>query len=243
MPIKKYYKNIMNNDFVIIRNVCNQTLLNKTKIDYEPQIIVNGKNGIYGQKLLTKLFVEDKIQDKYRFVCLIDEDCLLYNIRHLYDIVSYMNTNSIDIMGVSDGGKIDIRKHRPDVPNLFFVIIDTTKLKTMIIDELLSYSVKNGECGINYTYDDFEPYYKTLCFMNEKLNYTFVSFDAKAIIDGTTTEVYFKDKPICLHTWYARKYNIDNIQTKRIDYAIHYMQTKKNICRKNSMSNIESLTS
>lgn len=216
----------MNNEFIIIRNVCNQTLFDKTKIYYEPQIIIDGKNGMYGQKLLIKLFVEDKIQDKYKFVCLIDEDCLLYDIQNLYDIVSYMNTNSIDIMGVPDGGKINIRKHRPDVPNLFFVVIDTTKLKNMIVDDLLSYSVKNGECGINYAYDNFEPYYKTLCFMNEKLNYKFVAFNAKSIIDNITTEVYFNDNPICLHTWYARKYNVDDNQTKRINYAIHYGQTK-----------------
>ena len=47
-------------------------------------------------------------------------------------------------------------------------------------------------------------------------------------IYNLTTEVYFNDNPICLHTWYARKYNVDDNQTKRINYAIHYGQTKIN---------------
>jgi len=216
----------MNNQFVIIRNICNQTLFDKTKIDYEPQIIINGKNGLYGQKLLVKLFIEDRIQNKYRFVCLIDEDCLLYDTKHISDIIQYMIENSIDIMGVPDGGEINMRKHRPDVPNLFFVIIDTLKLKQISSNDLRSYNVPIGENGDNYSYDDFEPYYKTLCFMNEKLNYKFTPFKAKNIIDDKTTEVYFNDKPVCLHTWYARAYNIDDIQTARIDNAIRYGLTK-----------------
>lgn len=210
------------NNFLIIRNVLNQFLLERTKIDYKPQIIIDGKSGIYGQQLLLKLFIKDKIQDNYRFICLVDEDCLLYNHKHIYDIMSYMITNKIDIMGVPDGGMLSIRNHRPDVPNLFFVVIDTTKLRNIKYDELKSYSVPNGEHCKTYAYDDFEPYYKTLCFMNEKLNYKFTPLKAKSITDGTTSEVYFNDTPICLHTWYARKYGIDDFQTKRINNAIDY---------------------
>lgn len=217
----------MNNNFLIVRNILNQTLFEKTKIDYENQIIIDGKNGIYGQQLLEKLFIKDKIQDNNRYVCLIDEDCVLYNIQNITNILSYMNANSIEIMGIPDGGSINIRKHRPDVPNLFFVIIDTTKLKNIKWNELKQYTPQEGKCGTNFAYDNFEPYYKTLCFMNEKLNYKFEPFDGKTIIDGITTEVYFNNIPICLHTWYARKYNIDDFQTKRINFAIDYGLSQK----------------
>lgn len=63
--------------------------------------------------------------------------------------------------------------------------------------------------------------------MNEKLNYNFVPFEGKTIMDGTTTEVYFNNQPVCLHTWYARKYNVDEFQTNRINNAINYGLTKK----------------
>jgi len=217
----------MANDLVIIRNVLNPDLLKRTEIKYEPQLLVDGRNGLFGQQLLLKLFVENRIQDKYGFVCLIDEDCLLYDIQHTHDIISYMKENSIDIMGVPDGGMLKHRTHRPDVPNLFFVVIDTAKLKNLDWDELRLYPTPQGECTSEYAYDNFEPYYKTLCYMNEKLNYNFVPLEGKGILDDRTTEVYFNGQPICLHTWFARKYNVDIIQTKRINKAITYGLSKQ----------------
>ncbi|WP_298555151.1 hypothetical protein [uncultured Algibacter sp.] len=39
--------------------------------------------------------------------------------------------------------------------------------------------------------------------------------------DGIANEVWFDDKALLCHTWYARHYGIDSAQTERIDNFIN----------------------
>ena len=67
-------------------------------IIYDDTIIVNGKNGLYGLSMLEKIFIDDKIHNKYDYVIIIDEDCMLYNIKYINDLIIFMNNNNIDYM-------------------------------------------------------------------------------------------------------------------------------------------------
>lgn len=210
----------MSEKLVVVRCVMNRNLLDLTKIDYPNQILVDGNDGVYGQKLLEKLFLGERLQERCDYVCFIDEDCLLYRTDVLEDIVSYMENNGIGMLGVPDGGSVEIRRHRPDVPNLFFVVMDVSLLRVFDISEYRDFQVTLGEVGETYAFDSFEPYYKTLCFMVERLGCKFTPLKAVTLGDGISTEVYFNGRPMCLHTWYARKYNVDSFHTERINTAI-----------------------
>ena len=205
------------NNFVIVRNILSSEVFNRTNIIYDDTIIVNGKNGLYGLSMLEKIFIDDKIHNKYDYVIIIDEDCMLYNIEYINDLIIFMNNNDIDYMGFPDGGEENIIRHyNENIPNLFFVIIKTKKIKDINQDSYNAYkqSYQNN--------DDYEPYYMFFNFLNEIYSCKFKKLKFKFILDKPTTELIFNDKSICLHTWYSRLYNENESHKERINRALDY---------------------
>lgn len=210
-------------DIIFIRNYMNQDLLEKTKLNNVECLYINGGNGLYGLKLLEEIFIKRKLQDKYKYVVLVDEDCLITNINSVFGLIQNMELNNFDMCGVPDGGCVNIRGHRADVPNLFFTIIKTDKLKIFNADEYKNFNVPVKESLLpNVKYDIFEPYYKFLTYLIYKLNFTFLNLRAKeSDCDAITTIVIDGNgKDFAYHTWYARKYNIDKEHTDRINRII-----------------------
>lgn len=208
------------NKILIIRNYMNYGLLIKTMINKDDQYLLNGKNGFYGEKLLNNIFFDKKIQDDYDYLVFIDEDCLVYNIDMIDKIILDMENNNYDIVGMPDGGN-NMRTHRDDVPNLFFTIIKTKKMKNLNKNNFLNYkipiSISNKK---NVNYDTFEPYYKTLCFLIYELGFNFLKLKENFIISDSATELIYDNIPFCIHTWYSRKYGIDINTKNRIDSII-----------------------
>ena len=208
------------NNTLIIRNYMNYDLLIKTMINKDDPYLLNGKNGFYGEKLLNNIFFDKKIQDDYDYLVFIDEDCLVYNIDMIDKIILDMENNNYDIVGMPDGGN-NIRIHRDDVPNLFFTIIKTKKMKNLNKNNFLNYkipiSISNKK---NVNYDTFEPYYKTLCFLIYELGFNFLKLKENFIISDRATELIYDNIPFCIHTWHSRKYGIDINTKNRIDSII-----------------------
>lgn len=204
---------------VIIRNFISGKLLKKSLTSFS-ELHIEGKNSLYGKKLLDHIFNELNLHKKYEYIVLIDEDCFILNDDIIDEVIQYMEQNDIDIVGVPDGNVTHVRFHRPDVPNLFFTIFKTKKMDFTSLD-VTNYKVPIGETkkGV-YAYDDFEPYYQWLCFLIYKLNMKFQPLEAYTLDDGWTTAVKFGGCDFAFHTWFARRYGKDNFHTNRINNII-----------------------
>jgi hypothetical protein len=209
----------MDNDkILIVRNYINREVLDKTPITNFQILEIYGVDGLYGKKLLEKLFLEDKIQEEYDYVVLVDEDCLVYDEKFINEIIDYMDENDYDICGMPDGGMVRMRFHRSDVPNLFFSIFKTEKIKMINKDEYLEYKTPCDlyeENDIVHC-DNFEGYYKFLCYLEYSLNMTFLPLNAIQTEDDATV-VFFNDRKICIHCWYSRVYKTKTEEQERID--------------------------
>lgn len=205
-------------DYLIIRNFMNDDLLKLTEIDDPNILYVDGKTGLYGQELLIDVFIKKELQNKYKYLIFIDEDCLLTDKTYINHLIKLMDDCGFDICGVPDGGMVDTRIHRPDVPNIFFTIIKTdkiiNKLSKDIIDKYEVPILKSETKGTKY--DNFEPYYKTLCYFIYELGMKFLPINAENSDDNITTIIKHNDVPVICHTWYARKFNKNKDHTDRI---------------------------
>lgn len=208
------------NKVVLVRSVIHPELYEMTK-SYDYIEIVKGNNNFYGKDIIETIFFKQDFCLYYKYVCFIDEDCV-FSEEGLNSIIQMMESSDVDIVGVPDGGCVEMRKHRPDVPNLFFTVIKTSKIRNINFDEYNSYEVKNGyECD-SFKYDNFEPYYKFFCYLTYGLRLNFFNLNAKqSDIDNITTEVYFDNKLVAAHTWFARLYNTEE-HHERINKSINY---------------------
>lgn len=203
--------------YIVVRNYLHEALLNKTDLyDQVPCMHVLGTNKLYGLKLLEYLFIKERVQDRYDYVVFVDEDCYVYKAaEHIEGIISMMEEKGSDIVGVPDGGGvIEHRNHRRDVPNLFFAVFKTAKLKRCIFArDYADFTIPDGE-------DSFEPYYKMLCYMTGPLKMIFQPILNVVNEKGGTTIVRYGSERLCMHTWYSRKYGEDKDETYRIDYMM-----------------------
>ena len=225
-------------NYIIIRNYIHKELIDKTPIDDKNVRLVNGDGLFYGLKLLERLFLEERLQDKYEYVVFVDEDCFVYDEKLILSIISYMGKSKYDICGVPDGGTVLIRQHRPDVPNLFFTIIRTKKLRDIGIDEDMYMSYIPPVSGnaisdeityetTSYKYDTFEPYYKILCYFVYECGMKFLPLtEAEDGLFGET-EVYFSGNHLCTHTWYSRMYGKNKEHTDRINSILERAAEEK----------------
>jgi GR25 family glycosyltransferase involved in LPS biosynthesis len=203
---------------IVVRNYIHKDLVELTKTSYD-ELLISGENYLYGIRLLEKVFFQDNLQSNYDYICFVDEDCIVSNFD---SIIKMMDETDVDVVGVPDGNCVDMRVHRPDVPNLFFVIIKTKKMQNLSFDEYNEFNVSVGYAGETFNYDTYEPYYKFFCYIKYKLNCNFFYLNAKTSkFDNATTEVFFDDKLFAAHTWYSRFYDYEDTK-KRIDESIQY---------------------
>ena len=214
-------------NLIVVRNYINEDLLEITATNYK-ELRIPGVDFMYGKRLLEKCFFDDKIQKQYDYVVFVDEDCIISNID---EIIKMMGTTDIDIVGVPDGNCIDIRQHRPDVPNLFFVVIKTDKIKNIQKEKYIGFKVNDLYCGNTFAFDSFEPYYGFFCYIIYELHCNFFHLNAKTSeLDNITTEVFFDGNIIAAHTWFARKYKDNEENRKRIVNAISYYKNNLKQC-------------
>lgn len=139
----------------------------------------------------------------------IDEDCFIQDWQQVLWIIEYMKRNGYTHAGVGEYS-VEHRKHNwPWVMNPFFNIFAPVwagKLKAAWA-----------------TTDTVEPYNWLFAYMNA-IGTAFY-FDVQSAFDEFTTQVYFMNKPICVHTWYSRDYPQNDYHRARIDYV--YYNAKK----------------
>lgn len=214
------------NKILVVRNYINEDVIDKTPINWFPVLKIYGENGLYGKKLLEKLFFEDSLQEKYDYLILVDEDCFVYCDEYISKLVDYMENNHFEICGMPDGGTSRIRNHRNDVPNLFFTIFDCRKIRNINKEGYMKYQVPTELYQNTDTVhcDDFEGYYKMLCYLRYKLNMTFLPLTDVFENEERATVVSFNNKKLCIHCWYSRKYQTDNEVKERINKILDNSQ-------------------
>lgn len=215
--------------------VANFGLYEKTR-SYQPpgirKLVIDGRGGMYGLDSLFYAFEKLPLKG-VKWLILADEDVLFLENKSLTEIIETMKLGNYTIAGVRDGGTLPNRRHNPYVPNTFFCVLDYQNISTIYsrkeikkqqhsIPKEFTEDLKNLKVGFDTT-SLYEPYYCFFLWLKRK-NHKFLFLDADLLhpnTDELATKVYDLDNnPFLIHTWYARAYGKNAVQTKRIDTII-----------------------
>lgn len=211
--------------YIVIRNYLHEELLNATDIESPttPCLMMYGANRMYGLAFLEKIFIQERVQDRYDYIVFVDEDCYVHNAdTTIPALIKRMEEDGADMLGVPDGGVINHRNHRDDVPNLFFTIFKSEKIrKSIFAREYYDYVIPtDGPETPTIKYDTFEPYYKMLCFLRYKLGMVFLPLTDVINCKDETTIVRNNNERACTHAWLSRQYSTHPEQKARIDKVL-----------------------
>lgn len=196
----------------IISTVINFELYQKTAKCFPNnivKIVIDGTNGMHGIDSILYMFKKLKNQD-IDWIIMADED------------VVFENTEC----GVRDGGVVAHRNFNPYAINTFFSVLNFNEIKNIFDKKEI---LKNQYClphefidinvNLPFAFDKsslYEPYY---CFYfwllrkGKKILY----LDSIMEEDQIANAIYFNNKKIATHTWYARGYKKVERHTKRIN--------------------------
>ena len=219
-------------EIALVTTVANFKLYDKTKA-YHPtgirRISVDGRSGMYGLDSLYYIFEKLPLND-VRWLILADEDVLFLDAVAIFDIINKMQSEGYCVAGIRDGGSLPNRRHNPYLPNTFFCILDYKRIAS---DYNRSEIKRNQTFSHNEFNDDlsnlkgdyekgslYEPYYCFFLWLKRK-GERFLFLEGNLLHpykDDLATKVFSIDqKPMLIHTWYARAYSNNPDQTKRID--------------------------
>lgn len=190
-----------------------------------PKYVIDGTNGMHGLDSL--FYMMKKLKGKeIEWLIMADEDVLIYDSAVICDIIQKMQSEDYMICGIRDGGIITHRIYNPFVINTFFSIINFKELERVWDKKQIT---KNNFIRINEFDDDltnlqgkydenslYEPYYCFYLWLRRK-NKRFLFLDGYMSEDQITNSVFYKDKLLLYHTWFARAYGINKKHTNRID--------------------------
>ena len=226
----------------ILSTVINKELYKKSSQLFPPNIqkyIIDGTNGMHG--LDSVFYMMQKLKGRgIDWLIMADEDVLFEISDMVFELIHKMKTENYTVCGVRDGGLISHRKENPYVINTFFSIINFREID-LIWDEN---EVLKNNYTIDNEFDDdlrslkgafniksiYEPYY---CFYlwlrrNEK-QFLFLDTDQPFVDDEITNVVYYQNKVLLYHTWYARSYGINKKHTDRIDKILELLKFENKI--------------
>lgn len=220
----------MNSKIALISTVINKELYAKSSQLFPQNIhkyIIDGTNGMYG--IHSILYMMKMLKGRnIEWLIMADEDVLFENNKLIFELIHKMETENYTVCGVRDGGLISHRKENPYVINTFFSILNFREIE-LIWDEK---KVLKNNYTIDNEFDDdlrnlkgafdvksiYEPYY---CFYlwlrRNKKQFLFLDTDQPFIDDEISNTVYFQNKVLLYHTWYARSYGMNEKHTNRID--------------------------
>ena len=188
------------------------------------------------------------ISKKFNYVIYIDADCFITNFANLKSIFSKFQNGNFIFAGMPDGGCVPTRMHNKFLINPFFSMFNIKLCnenfnnysidKIKILDKLDFINQKNLEITLSkcpnafeskFQIDNFENYYKlfSLLAINQKIMYLI----AGQINNNTnpTTAIYNdsvdEQNIVCLHSWYARKTDSENL--KRIKKIYEFSKILK----------------
>jgi hypothetical protein len=157
----------------------------------------------------------------------IDEDAFVVDPDKLVALLKYCIANNYVNCGFPDGGVLRMRTYNPLVTNPFFNIFDVKAIKKRLnYQEIENFDFKQYDYEAKspshlykfkmYQFDLLESYYRFFLWLN--LSFKVLYLDAKDHADGITTLLKDMNGDVFLaHTWYARHYAKDPVQTQRIN--------------------------
>ena len=225
------------NNIAILSTVINFELYQKSSQLFPQNIqkhVIDGTNGMFAIDSIC--YMMDKLKGKgIDWLIMADEDVLFENPNLVYDIIKEMEANKYTVCGIRDGGMISHRIYNPYLINTFFSILNFKEVES-IWDKK---EVLKNHFTLENEFDDdlsnlkgtfnqlsvYEPYY---CF------YLWLRRNGKKIFfldanlpfqeDQITNAVYFKDKLLLYHTWYARSYGVNKKHTDRINAILELLK-------------------
>ena len=156
-----------------------------------------------------------------------------------------MKEKQFTVCGVRDGGMISHRKENPFVVNTFFSILNFKEIEAIWNKKEV---LKNQYIDLNEFRDDlsdlpfqyyitsvYEPYYCFYFWLRRK-GKQILFLDSKMDDDGISNYVYYNQKEILCHTWYARSFGTNEKHTKRIELILEKtiqsdIETKESIVK------------
>lgn len=231
----------MNNNIAILTTVINQELYQKSSIFFPKNIqkyVIDGSNGMHG--LHSILYMMKKLKGRgIEWLIMADEDVLFENSNMIFDIIQRMEFENYSVCGIRDGGLITHRNYNPHLINTFFSIINLKEIESIWDSKQMlknNYIVKNefnddlAKLSLSFNSESvYEPYYCFYLWLRRNKKY-FLFLDANQPFsdDKITNAVYYNDKILLYHTWYARSYGINDNHTVRINNILDLLQFEKN---------------
>ncbi|RTY81371.1 hypothetical protein EKL97_07930 [Flavobacterium sp. LS1P28] len=231
-----------NSNIAILSTVINKELYKKSSQLFPSNIqkyVIDGINGMHG---LDSVFYMMKMLRgrNIEWLIMADEDVLFENTKMVFDIIKKMESQNYSVCGIRDGGLVSHRIHNPYLINTFFSIINFKEIEFIWNKKEV---LKNQYCIENEFQDDlsnlrgsydtfsiYEPYY---CFYiwlrRNKKQFLFLDSNQPFQEDKITNAVYFEDKVLLYHTWYARSYGINKKHTVRINKILELLKFENKI--------------
>lgn len=227
----------MNSNIAILSTVINKELYQKSSQLFPQNIqkyVIDGTSGMFAIDSIC--YMMQKLKGKgIDWLVMADEDVLFENSTMIFDIIQKMEAQNYTVCGIRDGGLISHRIHNPFLMNTFFSILNFKEIEAIWNrKEVLKnqYALENefedDLSNLKGTYDTssiYEPYY---CFYlwlrrNDK-HFLFLDANQPFPEDAITNAVYFEDKVLLYHTWYARSYGVNKRHTDRINAILELLK-------------------
>lgn len=212
----------------LLTTVANFDLYKKSSVLFPSdcqKYVIDGTNGMHG--IHSILYMMKKLKGKgIEWLVMADEDVIFYDANLVFEIIEEMKSNQITVCGVRDGGMLSHRKQNPFAVNTFFSIIHFKEIeaiwnkKEVLKNQFIKENEFDDKCSsLPYEFNVksiYEPYY-CFYFWLRRQGKKFLFLDVKMHEDNISNYVYFTDKIVLCHTWYARSYGNNEKHTKRID--------------------------
>lgn len=212
----------------LLTTVANFDLYKKSSLLFPEQCqkyVIDGTNGMHG--IHSILFMMKKLKGRdIEWLVMADEDVIFFDPNLIFEIIDEMKTNQITVCGVRDGGVISHRKQNPFAINTFFSVVNFKEIeiiwnkKEVLKNQFIKENEFEDECSsLSFEFDVksiYEPYY-CFYFWLRRHSKKFLFLDVKMHKDDISNYVYYKNKVILCHTWYARSYGNNEKHTNRID--------------------------
>lgn len=142
------------------------------------------------------------IQQGDGFIVNCDNDCFIYDIRKVVELIDIMRSSEYTHCGMRDAGTSPHRNNDWEVMNPFFNIFNADAIKPMLKD-------------IQPVENNIEPYnafFKHLHYHGKPLY-----LDAATRSDGITTHLMDHNKNyFALHSWYSREYETQKERINKV---------------------------
>ncbi len=224
----------------ILTTVANFELYGKTSTLFPQGIqkyIIDGRDGMHG--IYSIVYMMQKLKNKgIHWLIMADEDVVFTENKLIFSLIDKMSNDEIIVCGVRDGGAVLHRKENPYAINTFFSIINLKEVFTIWNKKevLKNQYIEEGEfhddlSGLKGDFDPkslYEPYY-CFYFWLRRQRKKALFLESKMCDDMITNEVYYENKKLLCHTWYARSYGVNKKHTDRINIILDANGVESNV--------------